>query len=171
MNVITLHQPYASLVAHGIKTVETRSKAPPKKLIGERIGIHAGKTFVEDPDTISSIMFEIGEIIDHETRNLLTDKMVGRNFPQGAIIATATLEKAAQIYQISASGDVAYAADMNHPEGRWNGSIDVEIDLLGDYRLDGWLWFLTDIERLETPVPARGMPGVWDHQSWTHERK
>ena len=52
MKAITLHQPFASLIANGTKTIETRSWAPPKALIGQRIAIHAGeeseprKTFV-----------------------------------------------------------------------------------------------------------------------------
>ena len=41
MKAITLHQPWASLVAVGAKTVETRSWKPP--CIGERIAIQAGK--------------------------------------------------------------------------------------------------------------------------------
>lgn len=41
---LTLHQPYASLVMAGTKTIETRSWAAPKGLIGRRIGIHAGKS-------------------------------------------------------------------------------------------------------------------------------
>lgn len=42
MKAITLHQPWATLVALGVKTIETRSWAPPKALIGERLLIHAG---------------------------------------------------------------------------------------------------------------------------------
>lgn len=42
MKVITLHQPWATLIALGVKTIETRSWAPPKALIGERLLIHAG---------------------------------------------------------------------------------------------------------------------------------
>ena len=46
---ITLHQPWASLVAHGIKNIETRSWPPPQGIIGERIAIHAGRTVVLNP--------------------------------------------------------------------------------------------------------------------------
>ena len=41
MKAITLHQPWASLIAEGVKTIETRSWAPPAALWGERIAIHA----------------------------------------------------------------------------------------------------------------------------------
>ena len=43
MYAISLWQPYASLIAEGIKVQETRNWAPPKHLIGERIAIHAAK--------------------------------------------------------------------------------------------------------------------------------
>ena len=56
MKAITLHQPYASLIASGIKTVETRSWRPGGRLeiiIGERIAIHAGQEIADycDPRT------------------------------------------------------------------------------------------------------------------------
>ena len=43
VKAITLHEPWASLIIDGHKTVETRSWAPPVNLIGHRIAIHAGK--------------------------------------------------------------------------------------------------------------------------------
>jgi hypothetical protein len=41
MKAITLHQPWATLVAFGFKTIETRTWPAPSSLIGERIAIHA----------------------------------------------------------------------------------------------------------------------------------
>jgi hypothetical protein len=43
MKAITLKQPWASLVASGLKQVENRTWAVPKSIRGERIAIHAGK--------------------------------------------------------------------------------------------------------------------------------
>ena len=43
MKAITLHQPWASLIASGAKRIETRSWKPPDSLIGTEIAIHAGK--------------------------------------------------------------------------------------------------------------------------------
>ena len=42
MKALTLHQPWASLIAGGRKTIETRPWAPPCGLVGERFAIHAG---------------------------------------------------------------------------------------------------------------------------------
>ena len=49
MYAITLHQPWASLIALGIKTVETRSLPAPALLVGQTIVIHAGKQVVKKP--------------------------------------------------------------------------------------------------------------------------
>jgi hypothetical protein len=41
--VITVHQPWASLIIEGYKTIETRTHDRFKCLVGKRIGIHASK--------------------------------------------------------------------------------------------------------------------------------
>lgn len=43
MKAISLWQPWASLVVHGHKKIETRHWPPPKSLLGKRIAIHAAK--------------------------------------------------------------------------------------------------------------------------------
>ena len=58
MYAITLHQPWASLIALGLKTVETRSWPAPARLVGQRIAVHAGKRLVRQP----------GERIERELR-------------------------------------------------------------------------------------------------------
>jgi len=43
MYAITLWQPWATAMAAGFKTIETRPWPAPKNLIGQRIAIHAAK--------------------------------------------------------------------------------------------------------------------------------
>lgn len=45
---LTLWQPWADLIVDGIKPVENRGWAPPQRLIGQAIVIHAGKTYDHD---------------------------------------------------------------------------------------------------------------------------
>jgi hypothetical protein len=47
---ISLWQPYASFIAIGVKTYETRHWAPPPQYIGKRIAIHAAKQRVSKDD-------------------------------------------------------------------------------------------------------------------------
>lgn len=48
MKVISIKQPWASLIAHGIKDIENRTWKCPEKYIGTRVLIHASKTAVKD---------------------------------------------------------------------------------------------------------------------------
>jgi len=43
MKAISIHQPWASWIAMGWKTIETRTHSRFKNLVGERIAIHAAK--------------------------------------------------------------------------------------------------------------------------------
>lgn len=43
MKAISLWQPWASLIAVGAKTIETRSWCPPTAVVGQRVAIHAAK--------------------------------------------------------------------------------------------------------------------------------
>lgn len=42
---LTIRQPFASAIMAGVKPVENRTWAPASQFIGERLYIHAGKTF------------------------------------------------------------------------------------------------------------------------------
>ena len=46
MKAISIKQPWASLIAHGIKDIENRTWKCPQKYIGQRVLIHASKTVV-----------------------------------------------------------------------------------------------------------------------------
>ena len=78
MYAITLHQPGVSLIALGIKTVETRSWPAPARLVGRTIAIHAGKRVVKGP----------GDAIERELRTRLGEDW-SRHIPTGAVLATA----------------------------------------------------------------------------------
>lgn len=43
MKAISIKQPWASLIAHGIKDIENRTWPCPKKYIGQRVLIHASQ--------------------------------------------------------------------------------------------------------------------------------
>ena len=73
MRALTLHQPWASLIAEGLKEYETRSWAPNYADKGEVIAIHAGVTAAKRD--------EIPELYD-----LLNDDL-----PVGAILAVGRL--------------------------------------------------------------------------------
>jgi len=48
MKTITIRQPWASMIAHGLKRIETRTHARFAGLVGHKIAIHAGKYLPAD---------------------------------------------------------------------------------------------------------------------------
>ena len=80
MRALTLHQPWATLIALGIKTIETRSWPPPAGMLGQTIAIHAGRTLEPYP----------GPDIDAILRQTHGERWQ-RQLPYGAVIATATV--------------------------------------------------------------------------------
>ena len=108
MYAITLHQPWASLIALGIKTVETRSWPAPARLMGQTIAIHAGKRVVKGP----------GDAIEQELRTRLGEDW-SRHIPTGAVLATAVLAGIACVGHIDPLTDHA-GHDLNTEIGRRN---------------------------------------------------
>ena len=54
MYAITRHQPWESLIAPGIKTVETRPWPAAARLVGLTIAIHAGQRVVKGPGDVAA---------------------------------------------------------------------------------------------------------------------
>ena len=83
MRALTVWQPWASLIATGHKTVETRTWAPPQALIGERIAIHAAKTTVALRGRMPAEIHQaLSADVGYDWRFVL---------PLGAMVATARL--------------------------------------------------------------------------------
>lgn len=82
MKAISIKQPWASLIAHGIKDIENRTWACPKKYIGQRVLIHAsvkGSNFWDSPVT---------GLVDNFLRNISKSGTDWSKYPFGAIIGS-----------------------------------------------------------------------------------
>ena len=101
MYAITLHQPWASLIALGLKTVETRSWPAPARLVGQRIAVHAAKRVVRRP----------GDPIERELPARWGDHWPV-NIPAGAVVATAVLAGIARV----ARADLPEGYAVHDPE-------------------------------------------------------
>ena len=136
MRAITIWQPWASLIAYGIKTRETRTHRPPRRLtedrpseVGEareRIAIHAAKRRVTRDEMHSTMA---PSILPYQAFPL----------PLGAVVAVARIARV----------DVA------------DGT---QLDPYGDYTAGRFYWTLEDVQRFEQPVPAVGHQGWWEWQ-------
>ena len=77
---ITLWQPWASLLAHGIKPHETRSWPAPPALVGERVAIHAAARPVRPRDLPALL-----------ERECYGSNLPPYNLPLGCLLGTARL--------------------------------------------------------------------------------
>ena len=140
VKALSLHQPWATLIAAGVKNVETRSWPPPQSLIGHRIAIHAAKKIVAFPDTPA-----YREVQRRGEQRIGPRLAADRISTKGAVVAVATLQNARQVQD-----------DTAIPQGN-------EL-LFGDFTLGRWIWELSNVQPLDPPVPARGHQGLWNFE-------
>ena len=148
MKALTLHQPWATCIAHHGKHIENRTWAPPQPIIGQRIAIHAGKK------------------LDREVCRRLADEEgielgPASTLPLGAIVATARV-----VGWVRSNGATVDFFGVTEPEAFyalrspwWIGPV-------------GWILYHTiSIE----PVPCKGAQGAWslpaDVESAVRERE
>jgi hypothetical protein len=167
MPVLTLHQPWASLIATGVKTIETRGH---RTNVRGRIAIHAAARPV-DRGWVGGWLVDRTRSDGGWMRRSTLDPSF--RLPLGAIVATAELT------------DCVPMVD-EHPQ--WDGQayLHVGVDLTlvvpwcgkarrgdivssqrpyGDFRPGRWAWLLADVEPLAEPVPFKGGQGwsrTWD---------
>lgn len=148
MKVLSLWQPYASLIAVGAKPFETRDWAPPWHLIGQRIAVHAAKRR-PTRDEVDMLLLNGIELI------------LGPGGPDalsyGAVVCTAVLRGA---YQTGGWGHgriapVAAVAGPTPPR------TTIPTDTWGDYSPGRWCWHLVDVHPLDPPVPLKGRQGLF----------
>ncbi len=140
MKAISLHQPWASAVAFGVKTIETRGWRT--NHLGP-IAIHAAKRKTPGQCGIYKYL-----IATHDDILLaFSEQMIAFEFddlPFGAVIATA---------QIRAVGNMSFL-DLEKLS-------DAEL-ALGDYSAGRFFWKLTDVVKLQKPIPAIGHQGFFN---------
>lgn len=149
MKVLTIWQPWASLIMIGAKPYEWRRwdyRARSAALEGQRIVIHAGSRPIK-PQEVEDIL---GRLRDRYS-SLIPD------------VATPLLErlraahKCAGVLPLAAGLGTAVLGKPRHVASLFNSPADSD-------RIDHhmWAWPLTDIEPFVPPLPARGAQGFWN---------
>lgn len=152
MKTISLWQPHGSLLfilnpatMRPFKLHETRHWAPPARLIGQHIGIHAAKKtadleglqdYIRDRDT-GGPEFACDEAFCVALRRRF-EKLV--DIPRGCLLGTAVL--------------VAAHRTESRPMAEWGD--------FGDFSPGRWAWELGEVRALPEPVPWRGAQGFFD---------
>lgn len=184
MKALTIRQPYATLIALGVKTIETRSWRAPQALIGQTIAIHAGKHRPKDVWCSASAdpvfppplarLYDYGKCVDPQESNDGEWWRYRWDGPLGAIVATATLADC--VPMIDATDPEDYCADMEAgflavlPKGdlsAWFYADGSDLDgrcitdqlPYGDFQPGRWAWLLTDVKPTTERCPA--CMGTW----------
>lgn len=147
---LSLHQPWATLIAAGVKKQETRSWPPSTRYILRDIAIHAAK--VRSDEAVADFAVELeNEIV-----------------PLGAVVAIARLRGAWKVEELTASepvGPVTHAHPVKTPACLvYRGNLEMEgyarIDDYGDWSEGRWIWEFDRVQKIG-PVPCRGHQGIW----------
>lgn len=149
MKVISILQPWASLVLMGAKKIETRSWNT--KYRGPLL-IHASKRKIKLQDGMYELIDEMTKIpgfIDNYC-----------NLPYGSIIGQINLVTTAILcppYKDHVSQFGIYINDK--------GAAFTDQELaFGDYSAGRYGWLLSDPSQFAKPIPAKGKLGLWDHE-------
>lgn len=135
MKALTLHQPWASLIALGVKTIETRSWVTNYR---GPLAIHAGRqTPMAGALGDFRVWCESGAVWWLDGRH--GDPGSNRYWPLtfGAVIAICELVDVVPIEHATP-------------------------DPYGDFTPGRYAWLLDDIVPLDEPVPARGFQKLWE---------
>ncbi|WP_276122608.1 ASCH domain-containing protein [Pararhizobium qamdonense] len=137
MKVISIWNPWAPLIVRGIKRFETRTWAPPKSVIGQRIGIAATKNVL--PKQIAAFNEE-----EFQFFYQMLDMPAFDQLPRGYLLGTVILDSFELI-------DEEFLSDITREERSY-----------GWFKEGGYAWRLTKPEILEHPIPIKGAQGFFE---------
>ena len=146
MKAITIKQPWASLIVHGIKDIENRTWACPWKYIGHRVLIHAS-----------------GKPVEMRNPNSVFTKAQWDSLPiefQRKIICAEGIVNSAIIGSVEIIG-----CSINHPS-KWAEKTD---DSKGYYENPIYNWVLANPILFPEPIPAKGKLSFWEYPNINSE--
>lgn len=158
MKVLTLTQPWATLVAIGAKRIETRSWSTSFR---GPLAIHAaaGLASVGGKRGYKRLCFTEPFLsalsLARQNRSdvfYLVDYFM--SLPMGAIVAVCELK---DCYPTAPEG---YAD--HDPRGTRFIDVGEQERAFGDYSPGRYAWLLADVRPLPEPIPAKGALGLWD---------
>lgn len=137
---MSLHQPWASLVAYGLKKIETRGPRSPFRYRGPLL-IHAAKKWDDHAsETLLRLAYEF-PTIDAAFRDPDGIGMVTP--PLGAIVA------------------VCRVVDIREMTPAWIAEQTALELAVGDWRPGRFGWVLEDVRRIDPPIPMKGRQGLF----------
>lgn len=158
MKILSLTQPWASLVAAGAKTIETRSWATPYR---GWIGIHASKGFpkwAKDLCKEEPFATQVSMLRQNCAGEFYLADVIDKRLPLGQILCVCRIETCVPTERVRAwRYEIDRYCDV---DGFWH--ISAREEAFGDYGPDRFAWVLSDIRPLAEPIPAKGALGLWE---------
>lgn len=133
MKALTIHQPFASLLACGAKSYETRSWSTNHR---GPLAIHAAKT-TETLEWLRTNRWA------RYRRELRYNGLDPEQLPLGSVVAVGSL------VQVRRTDDAVHY--ISHTERQ-----------LGNWSAGRYAWQLNNVRPLDEPVPARGQQRLWN---------
>lgn len=153
MRVLTVFQPWASLIMVGAKPYEFRSKRPPRTILNQRIVIHAAarKIVVDEVRDIVRMIDHGGEAaaetcLKPDLAGPILLRALGKAgppLPLGCGLGTAICGEGRSGYDIAEEFGAEHVNDSDRDDHANFG------------------WPMTDIEIWPEPIAARGSQGIW----------
>lgn len=143
MKCISIWQPWASLIVHGMKFFETRSWSAPRSLMGQTLGIASTKHITPD---------QRAAYADPNFQRLyaLSGLPPLDELPRGMLLGTVSLDSVEIITEEFLDG------------------ITIEERAFGWHEPGNYAWRLRDARSLRHPIPVSGKQGIWDYRGFDH---
>lgn len=145
MRALTIKQPWAYAILRWGKRVENRTTYPPEHLIGQRIALHAGKSWSHKA---------LDWMLDHGLVPVAWAEATQNRFAVGAIVGTAVLVGWAE-----KRATYEYDSDEHDRAGLTREQAIQALD--SPWYMGRVAVVLGDVRELAVPVPCRGQIGYW----------
>ena len=138
MKVISVWNPWATLIVHGFKIFETRSWPAPKSMLGQTLGIASTRKVnpvqraAFDEPLFAGFYFMTGLPVLHE-------------LPHGYLLGTVTLDSVEHITE-------EFLLDITEEERAY-----------GWHDIGRYAWRLKNVVKFDEPIPIMGKQGIWDY--------
>jgi len=162
VKALSLWQPWASLVALSVKTIETRHWET--KYRGP-LAIHAAKRRAQFADMKQVVGDQVDAWEAWYKAGYVSEDGETDDMPYGAVVATCELLYCAPVLMhCSSSVCVVPESDglwLYNPGTGRGADIDKQRPF-GDFTLGRYAWVLGNIKLVDPPVPATGHQGLWE---------
>lgn len=169
MKAISLQQPWATMVAIGAKSIETRSwytsyRGP--------LAIHASKIMPTRNMDLAAGDWRISEALKsagYATRTELKTHKTWNGekwLPSGVVVATCWLQ---DVIEIPKEDSQVFHFSLNVKQ-LYVIVPPLEPELsFGNYSPGRYAWILVNVRKLDEPIAAKGRLGLWDWDGYEHK--